>query len=185
MNREWRINYYSEQVGMPFEEWLRQKYLDERLSTNKIAVILYGDKASSGNVVRWFKLFGIPLRSQSEAIKGVMVGEKHPQYGKRGRLSPNYNPDISDDEREESRKRPEYKDVVDKCFKRDNWTCQKCGSRGGNINAHHIDNWKDNPDKRYDLDNLVTLCEGCHKKFHSTYGWRHTDWNKLHEYLEG
>lgn len=185
MNREWRIKYYSEMFGMPFDKWLRQKYLEERLSTNKISMILYGSISSSGNVIRWFKLFGIPLRTQSEAIKGVMAGEKHPQYGKRGSLSHHYNPNIPDEVREEKRKRPEYKDVVDKCFERDNWTCQKCGVRGGNINAHHIENWKDHPDKRYNLDNLVTLCEKCHKQFHSKYGWRHTDWNKLHDYLEG
>lgn len=73
-------------------------------------------------------------------------------------------------------------------FKRDNYTCQKCKSRsksGSNliINAHHIKNWKDNPDSRYDPRNGITLCEDCHKSFHSIYGKSNNNEKQLEEFL--
>lgn len=60
-------------------------------------------------------------------------------------------------------------------FERDNYTCQKCGKRGGNLEAHHIDNFHDYIDLRYDLNNGTTLCRKCHalgfpNSFHTVYG---------------
>ncbi len=49
-------------------------------------------------------------------------------------------------------------------FKRDNYTCRECYGQGGTLNAHHIKSWKKYPEKRYDLDNGITLCFECHKK---------------------
>lgn len=36
------------------------------------------------------------------------------------------------------RRTPEYIKWRNKVYERDNYTCQKCGKRGGNLNAHHI-----------------------------------------------
>jgi len=49
-------------------------------------------------------------------------------------------------------------------FERDNWTCQLCGKRGGNIEAHHKKGWAKYPKLRYKLNNGITLCIPCHKK---------------------
>lgn len=48
--------------------------------------------------------------------------------------------------------------------------CDVCGDTTSTTHAHHLDNWKDNPDKRFDEYNGVCLCESCHYKFHSKYG---------------
>lgn len=55
---------------------------------------------------------------------------------------------------------------------RDEYRCQnpKCKSRVGIMHAHHIESYVDNPDLRTDLYNGITLCDGCHTDFHSTYG---------------
>jgi hypothetical protein len=70
------------------------------------------------------------------------------------------------------------------CFIRDDFTCQKCNTKGGNLNAHHLNSWKFFPEQRYSLDNLVTLCTTCHKAFHDTYGNGHKQSNTVQQYLE-
>jgi len=45
---------------------------------------------------------------------------------------------------------------------RDNWTCQLCGSKK-NIVAHHIITVKKDPTKIYDENNLISLCDDCHR----------------------
>ncbi len=64
----------------------------------------------------------------------------------------------------------EYKEWRKKVYERDNYQCVKCGSKE-KLNAHHILAWKFYPDKRYDLDNGITLCEKCHTQIHKKYGY--------------
>lgn len=74
-------------------------------------------------------------------------------------------------------------------FVRDHYTCQCCGAkskRGSGsvtINAHHIFNWKDNEDKRYDVQNGITLCQQCHILFHRLYGKRFNTKGQIDEFL--
>lgn len=56
-------------------------------------------------------------------------------------------------------------------FERDNFTCQFCKQRGGQLQADHIKPWSLYPEFRYDLNNGRTLCITCHKKT-DTYGWK-------------
>lgn len=73
-------------------------------------------------------------------------------------------------------------------FSRDKYTCQCCGNKStaGNsveLHAHHILNWKDNKDKRYDTNNGITLCSSCHYMFHSKYGKNNNNLDQLNEFL--
>lgn len=70
------------------------------------------------------------------------------------------------DRKTETRYNADYCDWRKSVYERDNYTCQKCGQRGGNLNAHHIKPYIDYPDLRLDLDNGITLCEDCHKEEH-------------------
>lgn len=64
----------------------------------------------------------------------------------------------------------EYKEWRTSVFKRDSFVCLKCNKNSRELQAHHILSWKENEDLRYDIDNGITLCTECHKKFHKKYG---------------
>lgn len=94
------------------------------------------------------------------------------------------------------RKHTEYFDWRKAVFERDNYTCQCCGARNhkGNghtvvLHAHHKENFADNPDLRFEIDNGITLCDMCHSpqiegSFHYIYGTWHNNTEQLNEYLE-
>jgi len=50
-----------------------------------------------------------------------------------------------------------------KLIKERDGQCKKCGTKE-NLHAHHIIPWKESVEKRFDLENGITLCKSCHKK---------------------
>lgn len=87
-----------------------------------------------------------------------------------GERNPHYNPTLSDEDRQEiGRYEERYKAFRKAVFARDR-QCVICGATRNKI-VHHLDGYTDHPEKRTDTENAVTLCECCHKKFHSQYGY--------------
>lgn len=68
-------------------------------------------------------------------------------------------------------------------FEKDDFICQKCGTRGGYLVAHHAKNFAEHPELVYAIDNGVTLCKDCHLDFHKEYGFRNNTEEQLMEYL--
>ena len=75
------------------------------------------------------------------------------------------------DERFSSRTQLEYRLWRESVFQRDNFMCQKCGVRGGELHADHILSWKNHKDKRLDIGNGRTMCATCHRQT-PTWGTR-------------
>jgi len=48
-----------------------------------------------------------------------------------------------------------------KVKERDGFMCQKCGSKDKQLNSHHIFS-RSHKSTRWDIDNGITLCAGCH-----------------------
>jgi hypothetical protein len=67
-------------------------------------------------------------------------------------------------ERNTAMARDDYKQWRKSIFQQDNYTCQICLIRGGNLEADHIKEWCNYPELRYNLDNGRTLCKDCHKQ---------------------
>lgn len=106
----------------------------------------------------------------------------------KGRLSgsnnPNYNPEMTDEERERGRKILGYQEFIKEVYKRDNYTCQKCGdNKGGNLVAHHLNGYDTFKEQRTDVNNGVTLCNVCHKEFHSLYGYGNNTKEQYEEWI--
>ena len=72
-------------------------------------------------------------------------------------------------------------------LERDDFTCQCCGSKE-HLHVHHIYNFSDNFNVRYDVDNGVVLCDKCHDmkikgSFHHMYGTKNNTSDQLREYI--
>ncbi len=72
--------------------------------------------------------------------------------------------------KDNGRHTPEYRAWRKAVFERDNYTCQLCGSKGGTLNAHHIERYRNCIQRRTDVSNGITLCYACHKKIHHLEG---------------
>ena len=76
---------------------------------------------------------------------------------------------------------PGYTKFKKRVLERDGYSCVCCGY-DDLLEVHHIYGVKEHPDMATDLDNGVTLCEYCHKKYHhiySRYGMNATDFNEF------
>ena len=68
-------------------------------------------------------------------------------------------------ERNRARDSSELKNWRKIVFKRDNYTCQHCGEKRY-LHAHHIKQYSDYPELRFEESNGLTLCVICHGKVH-------------------
>jgi len=90
-----------------------------------------------------------------------------------GENSFHYNPNKTDEERLKERyilgehAKNHFRNAV---FERDDYTCKVCGTKGGRLNAHHLNAWSWDKNNRFNVNNGITLCQKCHKLFHSKYG---------------
>ena len=64
----------------------------------------------------------------------------------------------------------DYKIWRQMVFERDDYTCRKCRKRGSCLHPHHIKGFAHYPQLRFKLDNGATLCDPCHREFHSKFG---------------
>jgi len=103
------------------------------------------------------------------------VGEKHP----------NYNPNLTEEDRIKRR----YKNIKETrewrmlVFTRDSFQCQVCETKGVKLNAHHMNSYHWCEEERFDVNNGVTLCECCHKKFHKKYGYKNNTKEQFKEFV--
>jgi hypothetical protein len=71
-----------------------------------------------------------------------------------------------------------YFDWQEEVFKRDDFTCQHCGSKD-NLHSHHIIPWDENEELRFVVSNGLTLCSSCHTRHHVPHkGFTQVPWNK-------
>ncbi len=61
-------------------------------------------------------------------------------------------------------------------FRKDNWNCQRCGSKD-DLTIHHIDGQgRNSKNPNNDINNLITLCRKCHSSIH---GKKNRKWGEI------
>jgi len=100
-----------------------------------------------------------------------------------GENNPNWKGGITT-EKYRVRRNKDFRFWREAVFSRDNYICQKCKIRGGKIHPHHIFNFATYLDLRFAIDNGITLCQICHKKFHKKYGYRNNTREQLEEWMK-
>ncbi len=163
-------------------ERMEQMYLVEGKSTRVIGLEIGKNQVQ---VARYLRKFGIPTRAFSTKGLQTALGRKHTpeakeklrQYrlgrrippevrmkmGSKGSKNPGYI-DGRTPANKRARHSAEYSLWREAVFTRDNYTCQACGKRGGDINADHIKPFALYPELRTSIENGRTLCIPCHRK---------------------
>lgn len=130
------------------EQWLREQYCGEEKSTIEIAKLCDCCRAT---VFNWLKRHGIEMRS--------IDGQNNPNWNG-GRFP--YGPGWNGTKRRKVRQR-------------DGFECVRCGMSqsehkteyGQKLHVHHLKKARDidDPEERNAVDNLITLCRGCHSEY--------------------
>jgi hypothetical protein len=76
------------------------------------------------------------------------------------------------------------KDWRNAVFVRDGYMCKICGENTRTLAAHHLDAFEIFPEKRFDVDNGVTLCGVHHTQFHRLFGFGKNTAEQFQEYVE-
>lgn len=150
------------------KEWLSREYIENKKSAIQIAL---EQKCHEGNILYFLKKLNIKTRSVSEIRKikhWGSSGKKNPMFGKFGKLNPNWNGGGTP-ERQCAYTRWAWKELAKEILKRDGYKCRKCGAnykQKSKLVVHHIKPWAKYSELRFKPNNLLTLCEICHKKIH-------------------
>ena len=131
--------------------------------------------------------FGMLGKKHSEEAKrriGLSSKKKKskPLYSIRGEKHWNWKGGVSL-EKQQIRHSIDYEIWRSGVFARDGYTCQKYGTVGGKLVAHHVLNFSSNPDLRFAIDNGVTLSDKAHQEFHQKYGKRNNTKQQLEDFL--
>lgn len=78
-----------------------------------------------------------------------------------------------------------YRDFWLAVLRRDSYSCQCCGKKASNhkIVVHHLNGYSWSIDERTLVQNGISLCEECHKRFHKIYGNKHNTKEQFEEWI--
>lgn len=112
------------------------------------------------------------LKSGKTKSCGCLASEKSAEtleaYKQKYRADKGLDPLVPIGKDKNNIERALFRDTIQQdILQRDNFTCVWCSTKNVYLNVHHLDTWKDSPDRRFDKTNLVTLCRPCHKMIHS------------------
>jgi hypothetical protein len=177
------LNYYNIPIRTGSEavktQYLGKKGIGRKSISTKNAKTYLNIKESREKLKRVMQTKEYKMKQRI-----TKLGEKNGMYGVTGESHPQWNPNRTHEQRILERKTFEYKQWRKAIYERDKYTCQYCGDKiGGSLNAHHLDGYSWCNEKRYDVNNGITLCEECHKDFHHQYGNRNNTKEQFNKWI--
>lgn len=160
--------------------------VEHLLANSHAKVTRVCDKCHDERVLRFEKYTDLCRRCAIYKISERLRGPSNGMYGRRGELSPRWNPEKTNSERLLGAERFTSKESIRwaKDVKRaGNFTCLKCGQLGGKLVSHHIESWCSNVDLRFVLSNGACLCQRCHFDFHKVFGKKNNNRLQFQEFL--
>lgn len=155
-------------IQLPDLSWLNEEYHIKNRTRREIATELGISESWLGKYIAENNLQK-PINKRPR--KGI------PGYGKRGMLSIEQRQQISNrmrgdknhrwrggitSERSQLQKQIS-KELRQSVYQRDDYTCRLCYIRGGTLTLHHIIPCYQDKTLFFDPENLVTVCDSCHK----------------------
>lgn len=108
-------------------------------------------------------------REDTKCLSAVRAGKRCKECLRESRLgsnNPRYNPNLTDEERNQNRDFPGYKDWAKAIKEQDEFHCFICGTTSVKLVSHHIVPFSKEEKLRTDINNGITLCDECHKDYH-------------------
>jgi len=159
------------------KKWLKNKYLNEKLSINEIGKTC---QVAATTILKWLKRYKIKTRSQSMAMKGKLFSSSHRKnmsIVRRGEKNKNWKGGITS-LLQQIRTCFLYRQWRSDIFTRDDFTCVLCGRKeSGKLEADHYPKrfseiFHENKIKTieealeceefWNINNGRTLCQKCH-----------------------
>jgi len=158
-------------------KWLSAEYGDKTRSAAEIAS-QFGLHENA--ILYWLTKLGIKKRTMTEIRKAKRwgcSGADNPMFGKSGRLNPNWRGGLTP-ARQAIYSTREWKVACRAVRKRDR-ACRLCaGARDTEV--HHIERFAEAPLLVFDVNNMILLCNDCHKKLRGKERkWRKRLYNLL------
>lgn len=194
-SRKCKDEWQSEGLKGSANPFFNKRHSDEtkrKVSDTKKAMNLTGERAHNYNShpvecvecgKMTYKIKYLIDRSQNLFCSVGCHGAWKSKYTV-GEANPNWNPELTPEERERGRKYPEYYDFLRTVMKRDKYTCQICAAHGDTINVHHLNSYDWDKENRTNPDNGITLCKTCHTDFHKKYGYGKNTREQFIDYLQ-
>lgn len=168
-----QLKYWKSMIGKPPTE-NQLRYWESKMGKSSWNKGKKMDKYPNCGFKKGHKDF-VPKESRKksgEKISNANKGEKGSNW--KGGVTP-----IN----KSARNKIEYRLWRESVFARDNWICQKCKKRGGELHPHHILNFSQYFNLRYAIDNGITFCNICHTQFHKKYGQINNNIEQINQFI--
>ena len=168
LTEETKIKIGNALRGRKQPEWVRLKHSQSHKNSPKVLTnaLVQAKKASIANIGRIYSLEHRRKIKEANVLRYKLSEERIKasirQQGEKGNNWKGGKTPIN----KRLRQSIEFRLWREAVFSRDNWTCQKCGKRGGKLHPHHIRSFSEFPELRFAIDNGSTLCATCHQSKH-------------------
>ena len=161
LNWKKKISKTNKTVGVG--KWMTGRKLPKKHRLNM-------SKGQKGHVGYWKgKKYPVEASKKiSNSMKGKNLGKNNPMWkGGVGSLN-------------QLERRKFRRTIQGLVLERDDYTCQLCDIRGGDLQVDHVQPWAEYVELRFDMNNCRTLCAKCHYKItfgkpmpETVTGWGH------------